>query len=778
MKVSFINAIILCLLLSNEVVSENVVTNVFKSIKDTATGVVKKIPNSLPSVETIFAASKNLLVGYPFKLIFKAINWFCSTALSINHIKPRRKVSPQVNQMNLVLLKKHKKYSVSLQYPELLWKNSKFRKDLNTVILVTGWTSNINETNDAMKAMANAYNCRGNVNFIALDTGSFVDTLYTWSAFNTEAVGYLLAKALVSLVSFYPVEKLHLIGHSLGAHIAGSAGRNLHGMTFQLIPRITGLDPANPCFNEGENLSGLSRGDADFVDVIHTNSGVLGKREAIGDCDFYPNGVRPLPPGCLSIVCAHARSWELYAETVYPGNEYTFMAVKCGSLPALNSGYCRGYKYPMGYAVPFNLKGNYFLKTKRHSPYGEDIHPCSVLKSERWNINLLAMNIPLIFVLCSSVLLQSGIVWANIFTSVAKSTVDIASGVAQKIPESIPSPEALFSSSKNLLVGYPFEVAAKAINIFCSAALSENQIKPKTKYLPELDQMNFVLLTPNDKHLIPLKNPQQLWNHHSFNSTLKTEILVTGWTSNINETNEALQTIWEGYKCRGNVNFVAVDTAKFVDTLYSWSAFNTEELGKLIAEAIEALLTQFPNYSVKDIHLIGHSLGAHIVGSAGRNFAYKNSNLLSRITGLDPANPCFNEGEKLTGLSRGDADFVDIIHSNSGVLGKRDPIGDCDFYPNGLSPLPPGCFTIVCAHGRAWEYYAESIYPGNENVFEGVKCGSLTALNTGYCPGKKFSMGYAVPHNLKGNYFLATNSDKPYGKGPRGTDTKCAASRR
>lgn len=76
MKVSFINAIILCLLLSNEV-SPNIITNVFKSVKDTATGVVKKIPNSIPSVETIFSASKNLIVGYPFKAIFRTINLFC-----------------------------------------------------------------------------------------------------------------------------------------------------------------------------------------------------------------------------------------------------------------------------------------------------------------------------------------------------------------------------------------------------------------------------------------------------------------------------------------------------------------------------------------------------------------------------------------------------------------------------------------------------------------------------------------------------------------------------
>lgn len=37
--------------------------------------------------------------------------------------------------------------------------------------------------------------------------------------------------------------------------------------------------------------------------------------------------------------------------------------------------------------------------------------------------------------------------------------------------------------------------------------------------------------------------------------------------------------------------------------------------------------------------------------------------------------PCFNSGESLTGLNRGDAEFVLAIHSNSGGLGKRDPIG-------------------------------------------------------------------------------------------------------
>lgn len=79
-------------------------------------------------------------------------------------------------------------------------------------------------------------------------------------------------------------------GHSLGAHICGYAGRQYTHLTDKLLPRITGLDPARPCFNEGERLSGLQRGDAQFVDIIHSNAGILGIKESKGDVDFFPNG--------------------------------------------------------------------------------------------------------------------------------------------------------------------------------------------------------------------------------------------------------------------------------------------------------------------------------------------------------------------------------------------------------------------------------------------------------------------------------------------------------
>ncbi|KAK8780591.1 hypothetical protein V5799_018066 [Amblyomma americanum] len=78
---------------------------------------------------------------------------------------------------------------------------------------------------------------------------------------------------------------------------------------------------------------------------------------------------------------------------------------------------------------------------------------------------------------------------------------------------------------------------------------------------------------------------------------------------------------------------------------------------------------------------------------------------------LDPAGPLF-EGTNVT-VSRGDADFVDVIHTNMGHLdgfqfGLAAPVGDVDFFPNGGS-LQPGCFRIGCSHRRAHALMIESI---------------------------------------------------------------------
>lgn len=84
------------------------------------------------------------------------------------------------------------------------------------------------------------------------------------------------------------IVQFHLVGHSLGAHIAGQTARLLKkdGITVQ---RVTGLDPAHPCFeNETASLR-LRKSDAEFVDVIHTNSDQGDNRGNFGSYNLMGN---------------------------------------------------------------------------------------------------------------------------------------------------------------------------------------------------------------------------------------------------------------------------------------------------------------------------------------------------------------------------------------------------------------------------------------------------------------------------------------------------------
>lgn len=154
-------------------------------------------------------------------------------------------------------------------------------------------------------------------------------------------------------------------------------------------------------------------------------------------------------------------------------------------------------------------------------------------------------------------------------------------------------------------------------------------------------------------------------------------------------------------------------------------------------------------------------------GAAGRSFKLLTGLMIARITALDAANPCFNNGEVLDGVFRGDAVWVIAIHTNPGCLGKKDALGDIDFFVNGIFPLQPGSFDVSSSHSRAWMIYAESVIPGNENNFMAVECMSSFALDDGVCKGTPIPMGYATPENTKGNYFLFTNAASPYGKKER-----------
>uniref|UniRef100_A0A6V7JJ22 phospholipase A1 n=1 Tax=Bracon brevicornis TaxID=1563983 RepID=A0A6V7JJ22_9HYME len=115
-------------------------------------------------------------------------------------------------------------------------------------------------------------------------------------------VGKYVAKLIefLQIQSNVSLSRVHILGHSLGAHAAGFAGASLSGN----IGRITAMDPARPGFESPiykDQKDRLDPSDAAFVDVIHTCAGTLGFSRALGHADFYPNGGTFSQPGCATI---------------------------------------------------------------------------------------------------------------------------------------------------------------------------------------------------------------------------------------------------------------------------------------------------------------------------------------------------------------------------------------------------------------------------------------------------------------------------------------------
>lgn len=90
------------------------------------------------------------------------------------------------------------------------------------------------------------------------------------------------------------VENLLVVGHSLGCHIAGLAGRQL---IFGMIGVIIALDPAGVLYPLNQIQNRISKFDAIYVQVIHTDGNHFSILEPLGHADFYPNGGKHMP-GC------------------------------------------------------------------------------------------------------------------------------------------------------------------------------------------------------------------------------------------------------------------------------------------------------------------------------------------------------------------------------------------------------------------------------------------------------------------------------------------------
>ncbi|XP_076392632.1 lipoprotein lipase isoform X2 [Megachile rotundata] len=250
-------------------------------------------------------------------------------------------------------------------------------------------------------------------------------------------------------------------------------------------------------------------------------------------------------------------------------------------------------------------------------------------------------------------------------------------------------------------------------------------------------------------------NDTEAFNSSHFDLSRPTKVATHGWRSSYNAS--ACTLVRDAYLKHGNYNIIVIDWSQLA---YYDYVFLSQELPK-IAQHISTFLNFLYSQGVDadNVTVVGHSLGAHIAGLS----SYYATERAGYIVGLDPAGPLFTLKDERGRISELDGEYVLIIHTTC-TIGLCNELGHADFYPNGAI-LQAGCTNgEVCGHGRAYEYFAESIL---YNDFPARKCDNYVEFELGLCNSNDIAYmgGAELNSNVTGKYFLNTNSKSLYGKG-------------
>ncbi|XP_017022656.1 pancreatic triacylglycerol lipase [Drosophila kikkawai] len=221
---------------------------------------------------------------------------------------------------------------------------------------------------DMAKALL-AYEPEGSACAVLIDWGGGASPPYVQAVANIRLVGAITAHVVHMLyeeLRLPNLDNVHIIGHSLGAHLSGYAGYHLQRDFGLKAARITGLDPAAPLFTDTDPIVRLDKTDAHFVDVVHTDAnplmkGGLGINMRLGHVDFFPNGGFD-NPGCNKkfqdvvkkktlfltmqefLGCNHIRSQQYFTESI--GSQCPFLGITCDSFESFKDTKCTSCEEP------------------------------------------------------------------------------------------------------------------------------------------------------------------------------------------------------------------------------------------------------------------------------------------------------------------------------------------------------------------------------------------------------------------------------------------------
>lgn len=210
--------------------------------------------------------------------------------------------------------------------------------------------------------------------------------------------------------------------------------------------------------------------------------------------------------------------------------------------------------------------------------------------------------------------------------------------------------------------------------------------------------------------------------------------------------------------------FLAVQDCNVVTV--DWSGADPREYGSAVNLAVPRVasevaelirLMQSLGTNLNNVHVLGHSLGGQISGQVGKQVLGPAG--AGRITALDPAGPLFENRPPSQRLDASDAGFVDVIHTDGGMLGSAGAVGHVDFFPEGGMHVQPGCgkdLTGICSHCLVYDLLIDAILQPGLDVYR--NCSSWQAYKNGECNANSNAvMGIYTDPRSRGSYYFSTN---------------------
>ncbi|KAM3965493.1 pancreatic lipase-related protein 2-like [Aphomia sociella] len=284
------------------------------------------------------------------------------------------------------------------------------------------------------------------------------------------------------------------------------------------------------------------------------------------------------------------------------------------------------------------------------------------------------------------------------------------------------------------------------------------EAEPDMELLEEInknpDRNLYLLFTrrnPNSAQTLDIDDANSI-RLSNFNPQVPTVVIAHGWLSNQNT--DINPTIRDAYLGKSDTNVIVLDWRRLALSDYVTAVLGVPAVGRGLAQFIR-FLNSVTGVPYNSIHLVGFSLGAHLVGNAGRELGGQ----LARVTGLDPAGPLWNLNSNSININ--DGVYVEGIHTDGGLagLGIGDAIGNVDFFPNG-GTNQPGCLTGICDHNRAWELFAATV---TYNHLIGRQCSSSLQITWNNCSGQEFPMGNDdLRKSGSGQYRVNTDRRYPF----------------